>query len=895
MVAKGKEAMSSSTYNNKPFQFTCQDEKENSPQFDWLALQDALKFYQKERLCYIPIPWGKKEAVIKWKDFQYVPPPQYELDKWFHKDNPPTNIAIICGGVSNSLVALCFNDPNGAELFFGKERWGKLLQGSFIVQTSRGHHIYLKSPVKIINQDIPKDGDPCWLEIRSDGRYILAPPSKHPLGILYTNIGTEAIYKPKDLPGFITKRLSELGLKAFKTEEDTTTKEKPPEEEVQEEYTEEDNELAVEKLLEGCAFIKHCKDDATTLSEPEWKTMINIMVVLGTPGLKKIHELSTPYPGYTKEETNKKIEEAIKAVRLGLSPHLCKHISETLGFKCPKDCQAKKWKNINSPVVLARILAKRERYGNLPTIIVTNKYLKENTEATIKAMREANNPPKVFVRSGKIVRIATDEKSVPYIEDMNEGACRGFIERTANFMKAKKDSKGETDYLPLHAPPAEIVQDIMTLPEKNLPPLVGLSEVPILRSDGSIMDTPGYDNITRLYYSPARGFTIPPIPDNPTKEEVEEAVKIVKEPFKDFVYDNISSKTNAMATLFTICCRPIINGLAPMCLFDKPERGTGASLQAEVMSIITTGRGMAGTSIPTDEDEWRKTLNSLLRRGSNVIIFDNVKWILRSATLEMVLTTGTILDRTLGTPDATPLINLATFIATGNNIQVGEGLLRRCYHSRMDAMCARPWERDPADFEHPYLTQWVKEERGKLLVAIFTIIRGWIIAGRPEPEKLPILGGYQDWVRIIGSIMAWGGFQEFLANSAAFYGEADLEGQEWGDFLEKWYELFKDNTKTTSTIVAKLTEVRSADKDALFTEEALAFREALPSYLSNALNKKEENFTTSLGRSLSRNIDRRFSNGFMLTKGDKTRTNARTWRVAKVSDGVPYTPIPMDI
>lgn len=889
--------MNSTTNNSKSASSQSQDQKGNQPQFDWLTLQDSLSFYIDNHLCCIPVPWRQKAFDFYhagnqgWEAFKENRPTKWQIDQWFNKDTP-TNIAIICGGVSNGLVALCFNDPNGAELFFGKELWGKLLQGNLVVQTSRGHHVYIRSSTKIKSQDKTKDGQSCWLEIRSDGRYIIAPPSLHPSGILYTNVGAKAIYKSKDLPGFLAKRCKELGLKDFEAERDATTKEKPKEK-AKKEQTEEADELAIEELLEGCAFIKHCKDDAATLPEKEWWSMIHILVTFGLPGIYKIHELSSPYSTYTKEETDNKIREAIKAIKMGLSPHTCEQVQET-DFICPEDCLARKWKNIKSPVVLARILAKRRRYGNLPTIIVTNKYLKENTDQTIEAIQGANNPPKIFVRSGKIVRIVTDEKGAPHIEDMNESACRGFVERTANFMKARTDSKGETNYSPLQAPPAEIVQDIMTLPEKNLPPLIGLSEVPILRINGSIMDTPGYDAISHLYYSPTKGLTIPPIPDSPSQVEVNAAIEVIKEPFKDFPYDSISSKTNAMAALFTICCRPIIEGLIPMCLFDKPERGTGASLQAEVISIIITGRGMAGTSIPRDEDEWRKTLNSLLRRGSNIIAFDNVKGMLHSATLEMVLTTGTILDRTLGTPDATPLANLATFIATGNNIRIGEGLLRRCYHSRMDALCARPWERDPTNFDHPLLTQWVKEERGRLLGAVFTIIRGWIVANKPEPEKLPILGGYQGWISVIGSIMDYSGFKEFLANSAAFYGEADVEGQEWGAFLEKWYELFSSNSKTTSAIITKLNEVTSAEKDAPLTEEALAFRATLPGFLNDRLNKKEGNFATSLGQNLSRNIDRRFSNGFMLMRGDKTRTNAVTWRVVIVKEGVPYTQSEMD-
>ncbi len=215
---------SSNTDDTKPG-----DKGQARPKFDWPALQHALQFYQDNHLCCVPVPFGKKEYNFHhageqgWERYQKERPSQWQIDQWFTEDKP-TSIAIVCGGVSNGLVALCFNAPDGAELFFEKERWEKLLLATFVVQTSRGHHIYLRSSTEIISQDFTKDGQECWLEIRSDGRYIMAPPSKHPSGPVYKNIGVEKIHRPKDLPGFITKRLSELGLKAFKA----SKKAKPP-------------------------------------------------------------------------------------------------------------------------------------------------------------------------------------------------------------------------------------------------------------------------------------------------------------------------------------------------------------------------------------------------------------------------------------------------------------------------------------------------------------------------------------------------------------------------------------------------------------------------------------------------------------------------------------------
>ena len=80
----------------------------------------------------------------------------------------------------------------------------------------------------------------------------------------------------------------------------------------------------IEKVIEECAFLKHCRDDAKTLRELEWYEMITNLVAMGADD-SKIHELSSPYPGYSKRETDEKIKHA----RLDApGPHTCANIEE---------------------------------------------------------------------------------------------------------------------------------------------------------------------------------------------------------------------------------------------------------------------------------------------------------------------------------------------------------------------------------------------------------------------------------------------------------------------------------------------------------------------------------------------------------------------------------------
>jgi putative DNA primase/helicase len=86
----------------------------------------------------------------------------------------------------------------------------------------------------------------------------------------------------------------------------------------------------VEVLLSRCAFIRHCRDDASVLTEPEWYAMVS-NVARCTDGPAAVHRLSAPYPDYSPQETEEKMAHALQAP----GPHTCTFI-QGFGFQgCP--------------------------------------------------------------------------------------------------------------------------------------------------------------------------------------------------------------------------------------------------------------------------------------------------------------------------------------------------------------------------------------------------------------------------------------------------------------------------------------------------------------------------------------------------------------------------------
>ncbi len=103
--------------------------------------------------------------------------------------------------------------------------------------------------------------------------------------------------------------------------------------------------VELEQIMSGCAWLRHCRDDAATLPEPEWFAALSL-VARCVEGHKHAHAMSIPYANYSPEETDKKIAHALAA-----GPRTCANIRETLNG-APYCATCPHAKNTSSPVTL---------------------------------------------------------------------------------------------------------------------------------------------------------------------------------------------------------------------------------------------------------------------------------------------------------------------------------------------------------------------------------------------------------------------------------------------------------------------------------------------------------------------------------------------------------------
>lgn len=532
------------------------------------------------------------------------------------------------------------------------------------------------------------------------------------------------------------------------------------------------------------------------------------------------------------------------------------HLVDKLSFWCGPDAeridrlfrQSKlmrgKWEEIHGTggvtygqMTIADVLGKRTTYFSprerLPRIVVTNRQLRDQSAEALDALEAANDPPTLFQRGGKLVRVKLDATSGAHsIEPVGVDALVGMMTRSADYLRATDDGQKAI------RPPEVIARDILARPTWNFPSLAGIVESPRVRPDGSILLTPGYDGATQLFLSPYPGWETFSVPDAPSNAEVEDAKQLLNELFTDFPFVGDADYANAVAFMLTPILRPAIAGSVPVAAFDAlSKQGTGKSLLVRTCMAVATGRDPSMSAMPNDEAEWRKSLTALLMTGRDVIVFDNATGsVIESGVWANAVTNGVFDDRILGGNERADLRIRCTWAITGNAMCFGRDMIRRTYQILLDAGVECPEDR--TGFKH-VLPAWALDHRPALLRACLILCRRWWADCCPK-ARVPKWGGFEAFSEVVGSVLANVGIQGFITNRADFRDVADLERGEWSAFMTGLAEAFGLQKKfSCGDVVDRV-------------EKSHALREALPAALRDA-KESDRGFARRLGHALRKN------------------------------------------
>lgn len=271
-----------------------------------------------------------------------------------------------------------------------------------------------------------------------------------------------------------------------------------------------------------------------------------------------------------------------------------------------------------------------------------------------------------------------------------------------------------------------------------------------------------------------------------------------------------------------------------------------------------------------DRDELRKRITSLAVEGERLVLMDNLAGAVGNDVLDAGLTSDRWKERLLGTNRRYEGPLHVSWYATGNNVQLAAHTARRVCHVRLESAEERPELR--AGFRHRNLRAHVRENRGRLLSAALTVLRAWVVAGRPT-FGLPAWGSYEGWSSVVREAVAFAGLPDPGETRTALQTAADRDAGALAALMRAMESLDPARQGlTTSELIERAKEAKGAGPA---SDPRVAVEELCGKLDSRALGYKLKHFA------------RRNVGGRMIDRAGTDRTHAMRWVVMPAAAGRP--------
>ena len=261
--------------------------------------------------------------------------------------------------------------------------------------------------------------------------------------------------------------------------------------------------------------------------------------------------------------------------------------------------------------------------------------------------------------------------------------------------------------------------------------LSGIAEWPMLDSKGELIwKQRGYDPETGFYFNLA--------PDLKLNERLapEEALRWVRtELLADFPFEQEEDFCAALGLFLSFMQRPLMK-TCPAFAVVAPQIGTGKSTLVELASLTIHGQAVAMHPWPDNDEEFRKAMHSLLVAKLSAVLFDNIGKgrLVRSDHFAKLITAETAADRTLGATETTKQTNTLLLTLTGNNINFADDLASRVMLIKLNAKMPNPLRRK---FRHKDIRRWASDQRNATLSALIAIARAGLELDGASVEDSP--------------------------------------------------------------------------------------------------------------------------------------------------------------
>ena len=296
--------------------------------------------------------------------------------------------------------------------------------------------------------------------------------------------------------------------------------------------------------------------------------------------------------------------------------------------------------------------------------------------------------------------------------------------------------------------PQGFVDHFMAYRGSALPRVGGIVTAPLVLADGRMLAQQGIDRPRKLV------FRIPPPllalvgdVENPADDRVARALDYLVNDWLCDVATSFTGRCVLLALALTILERVLLPE-RPAFFVTAGKRGGGKTTALAMIILAVTGKKAAAAAWSFSEEERRKALVAYLSEGLAAMVFDNIPLgsTISYPTVEKILTAETYSDRILG-QSATMTVPAFTILCfTGNNIGPKGDLSSRSLTARLDIERSDPENRP---FRHADPMAYTVENRGKILRALYTILRANPQLREPKPQKTR----FKAWWHLIGSAL----------------------------------------------------------------------------------------------------------------------------------------------
>lgn len=331
--------------------------------------------------------------------------------------------------------------------------------------------------------------------------------------------------------------------------------------------------------------------------------------------------------------------------------------------------------------------------------------------------------------------------------------------------------------------------------------LTNVVDTPVMRPDGSVLTGRGYDGATCLYL--ASDLDLADLDAAPSLADAMAARDRLLGLFADFPLLNDLARGVVLASILSPLARPMIPGPIPGILTDANIRRVGKGLLVQVISAIAQAQGGSAMPYTNDAEECRKRITGALKTPKAIQIVDDVpvRVPLGNSVWCALLTAASWEDRELGASKILRLPSRSQWIWTGNNVELLGDITARILHIRLETDLEHPETR--TGFTIPDLLGHVRAHRADYVRDALTVLRAWVVAGRPNADAVH-LGGFEAWARIIGAVIHWLGLgdvtatqREYAARCVAGLGDAGP----LLTFMRAWGSEFGGEGRSASDVI----------------------------------------------------------------------------------------------